>query len=137
MAALFKFEVYTPYRRFFSGQAQAVTLTLTDGDITILANHAFCAAPVVPGFLRIKDEGGTWKNAFVSEGIIEVKGHNTILLTDTAEWPEEIDRDRALEAHAAALDAINSSMFKFESAAAEAALTRARLRIKVKDEGNA
>ncbi|MDR0586697.1 MAG: ATP synthase F1 subunit epsilon [Treponema sp.] len=133
MAVLFRFEVYTPYRRFFSDEVEALTLTLSDGEITVYANHSFFTAPVVTGVLRIKDKTGTWKSAFIAEGFLEVKSHNTILMADAAEWPEEIDRERALAAKQKAEETLGSSLFKFESTAADAALRRAVFRLKVKD----
>ncbi|MDR2211514.1 MAG: ATP synthase F1 subunit epsilon [Spirochaetaceae bacterium] len=136
MAPLFKLEIHTPYRRFFSGEVEAINLTLADGEISVYANHSFFTAPVVTGILKIKDKTGTWKNAFIAEGILEVKSHNTILMADAAEWPEEIDRDRALLSKTAAQDTINSSLFKFESTAAEGALKRAEFRLRVKDMPN-
>jgi len=98
----------------------------------VYANHSFFTAPVLAGFVKIKGEDGTWKNAFVSEGILEVKAHNTILMADAAEWPEEIDRERAEKSLADAEETIGSSMFRFETTAAEAAARRAKLRLKVK-----
>jgi F-type H+-transporting ATPase subunit epsilon len=129
--ALFKFEVHTPHRRFFSGEVEAVTLTLIDGEITVYAHHSFFAAPVATGLLKIKDSTGTWKTAFTAEGLLEVKSHNTILMVDAAEWPEEIDKERALKAKSNARDTIATSMFKFESVNAEAALKRAEFRLQV------
>jgi F-type H+-transporting ATPase subunit epsilon len=131
----FTFELDTPYRRFYSGEVQAITLTLADGEITVYADHSFFVAPALPGFVKIKDKAGTWKNAFISEGILEVKAHNSILMVDAAEWPEEIDRERAEKSLAAAEETINQGMFKFETRAAEAAARRAQFRIKVKETG--
>ena len=128
----FKLELYTPYRRFFSGEVDAVTLTLTDGDITIYADHSFMTAPVESGILRIKTKGGGWKIAFISSGILEVKAHGTIIMTDAAEWPEEIDKERSEKALAAANEAYDAGTFKFETATAQAAARRAKYRLKVK-----
>jgi F-type H+-transporting ATPase subunit epsilon len=127
----FKFEIDTPYRRFFSDEVEAVTLTLIDGEITIYADHSFFTAPVMAGVVRLKGRDGVWKSAYISEGILEVKTFNKYLLVDTAEWPEEIDKKRAEKALTAAEEAINAGTFKFETAAAEAAARRARYRIKV------
>ena len=129
----FKLELYTPYRRFFSDEVDAITLTLTDGEITVYADHSFMTAPVKSGVLKIKTKNGGWKNAFIAEGILEVKGHGTILMVDAAEWPEEIDRDRAEEALAAARESMDAGTFKFETSSAEAAARRAQFRLKVKD----
>ncbi|MDR2702440.1 MAG: ATP synthase F1 subunit epsilon [Spirochaetaceae bacterium] len=129
----FKFEIDTPYRQFFSDEVQAVTLTLLDGDITVYADHSFFTAPVMAGVVSLKGVDGVWKNAFISEGILEVKTFNKYLLVDAAEWPEEIDRERAEKALAAAEETISVGTFRFETAAAEAAARRARYRIKVAD----
>ena len=131
---LFKFELYTPYCKFFSGEIEALTLTLPDGEITIYADHSFMLTPVLAGFAKIKTRDG-WRNAFVADGILEVKSHNTIVLSDAAEWPEQIDRERAEKAMAAAEEALRSGTFKFETNAAEGALRRAKLRLKVKESG--
>ena len=129
---LFKLELYTPYCRFFSDEIKAITLTLTDGDITVYADHSFLTAPVMAGFLRIKTKNDEWKTAFIADGILEVKAHSTIIMADAAEWPEDIDRERAEAALAAANEALDVSTFKFETSTAEAAARRAKFRIKVK-----
>jgi F0F1-type ATP synthase epsilon subunit len=54
-------------------------------------------------------------------------------MVNAAEWPEEIDRERALAAKQRAEDAISSSTFMFESGNATAALRRAEFRLAVKD----
>ena len=135
MAVLFPLEVHTPYRLFFSGQAEAIVLTLVDGEVAVYANHSPFTAPVVPGPLRIKDKDGNWKTAFTAEGILEVKNHKTVLVSDTAEWPEEIDYDRAIKAKERAEQTLASGMLKFETETATASLRRANMRIKVRDEG--
>ena len=131
---LFKFELYSPYRRFFSDEIQALTLTLPDGEITVYADHSFLTSPVMAGFLKIKSKSGKWKNAFISDGILEVKAHNTIVMADAAEWPEEIDRERAEKSLAAANEALEAGTFKFETTSAESAQRRAKYRLKVKEE---
>ena len=135
MAASFVFEVYTPYRLFFSGSVQAIVLTLIDGEAAVYANHAPLTAPVVPCLLKIKDAKGNWKTAFSSEGFLEVRNSKTILVSDTAEWPEEIDYERAKEAKERAEQSLDGSIFKFEIETAKISLMRANMRIKARDEG--
>ena len=131
----FKFELFTPYRRFFSDEVEALTLTLADGEITIYADHSFMVAQVISGFIKIKTVNKGWKNAFIAEGILEVKAHNTVVLAGAAEWPEEIDRERAQKSFDAAKDALDAGTFRFETNTAEAALRRAKYRLKVKETG--
>ena len=130
MPALFTFEVHTPYRPFFSGKAEAIILTLADGEIGVYAKHSPFTAPVHSCILRIKDDKGRWRPAFISEGILEVKEHKNVLLVDTAEWPEEIDRERALAAKENAEAALAAATLKFETEKAKAKLRRAQLRLK-------
>jgi F-type H+-transporting ATPase subunit epsilon len=131
MANLFNFEIHTPYRLFLSDQVEAFILTLSDGEIAVYANHSAFIAPVRTGILKIKTKDGSWKYAFVTDGILEVKEHKNVLLVDTAEWPEEIDYDRALAEKQRAQESLESGMFKFETESAQASLRRAETRILV------
>ena len=134
MAVLFSFEVHTPYRLFFSGPVEAVVLTLIDGEVGVYANHVAFTAPVVPCLLKFRNKDGDWKTAFISEGILEVNSHKTILVSDAAEWPWEIDYERAVRAKEEAEEIIAAGMLKFETETAAASLRRANLRIKAKKE---
>ena len=132
MASLFPFEVHTPYRLFFSGQVEAIVLTLLDGEVAVYAGHAAFTAPVVPCLLRIKDDEGNWRTAFVAEGILEVKEHKNVLVSDAAEWPEEIDSERAGKAKDQAEEILLRGGMKFETDQAASSLRRADMRIKAK-----
>ena len=130
----FPLEVYTPERLFYSDLVEAIVLTLIDGDAGVYANHSIFSAPVIPCLLKIKSGDGTWKIAFVAEGILEVTHHKAVLLSDAAEWPEEIDRERAIAAKKRAEEIIEAKHLKFEVDAATASLRRANMRIKAKEE---
>jgi F-type H+-transporting ATPase subunit epsilon len=130
MPVLYNFEVHTPYRPFFTGRVEAVTLTLMDGEIGIYAKHSPFTSPVSSCILRIKDDGG-WRSAFITEGILEVKDHKTVLMVDAAEWPEEIDAERAHAAKRTAEESIKSASEKFELDRAKARLRRAEYRLLV------
>lgn len=130
MAILFPFEVYTPSRLFFSEMIEAIVLALLDGEAAVYAKHAPFTAPVVPCVLRIKDKEGAWKTAFASEGILEVTDAKTVLVVDAAEWPEEIDRERAGKAMEKAEEILRSGGMKFETDKAASSLRRAQMRMK-------
>jgi len=131
MATLFNFEVHTPHRLFYSGKAQAITLALADGEIGIYANHSPFTGVVVTGILRIKENEGNWRTAFVSDGILEVKEHKNVLMVDSAEWPEEIDKERSLQSKQDAEKILSSANLKFETDKAKNKLRRADYRLKV------
>jgi len=135
MAVLFPFEVHTPYRPFYSGLVEAIVLTLIDGEVGVYANHTAFTAPVVPCLLKIKDKDGNWKIAFTAEGILEVKEHKTVLISEAAEWPEEIDIERAKNAKERAENTLAGGTFKFETGGAALSLKHANMRIKAREEG--
>ena len=128
----FPFEVYTPHRHFYSDSAEAIVLTLVDGEAAVYAGHVPFSAPVIPCLLKIREKGGKWKTAFTSEGILEVTKEKTILISDAAEWPEEIDFARAKAAKERAEDILKNSLLKFEKETATSALKRANIRIKIR-----
>ncbi|MDR2793519.1 MAG: ATP synthase F1 subunit epsilon [Treponema sp.] len=131
MAALFPFEIHTPYRKFYSDSVECIIVQLVDGEIGVYANHMFFTAPTLAGIVRIKDNKGVWKNFFATEGVLEVKGHKSVLLVDAAELPEEIDRDRAIEEKKRAEDIINNGGgLKFEIDKAEVSRARAEARLR-------
>jgi F-type H+-transporting ATPase subunit epsilon len=130
MSVLFNFEVHTPYRPFFTGMVESIVLVLVDGEVGIYANHSSFTAPVVSCILRIKDDKGVSRSAFITDGILEVKDHKTVLMVDAAEWPEEIDLERARAAKQAAEETVKAASFKFELGRAKAHLRRAEFRLR-------
>ena len=132
MAALFDFEVHTPYRLFFSEKVEAIDIILADGEIEVFANHSPFTAPTLSCVLRVKDDKGQWRSAFVSDGILEVKNSKfkNVLMVDAAQWPEEIDQERARADKNQAEESLKSSMLKFEIDNAKAKLHYAELRLK-------
>ena len=135
MTALFAFEVHTPHRLFFSEPVEAITLTLIDGEVGIYAHHSPFTAPVSTCLLRIKDKDGNWKTAFTAEGILEVKKTKTILISDGAQWPEEIDYEQAMEMKENAEFILAGAIHKFEIETATSFLKRAEFQMKAVEEG--
>jgi F-type H+-transporting ATPase subunit epsilon len=131
MPALFNFEVHTPRRIFYSGRVQAITISLEDGEIGIYANHSPFSAHTVTGTLRIKDGGGSWRAAFVCGGILEVKEHKNVLMVESADWPQEIDKERILEIIKQAEETLKTTELKFEIDKAKKILHHAECRLKV------
>jgi F-type H+-transporting ATPase subunit epsilon len=131
MPALFNFEVHTPRRIFYSGRVQAITIGLEDGEIGIYANHSPFTAHTVTGTLRIKDENGSWRAAFVCGGILEVKEHKDVLMVESADWPEEIDVQNVNEIIKQAEETLKNTQLKFEIDKAKKKLHHAECRLKV------
>jgi F-type H+-transporting ATPase subunit epsilon len=95
--ALMKLEIVTPDRKFFSGDVKGVLLKGPDGLFEILPRHTAYVATLVPSDIKILAQDGD-KKAFLSSGFVEVTKDKTTIVADTAEWPEEIDIERAKSA---------------------------------------
>lgn len=127
-------EVYTPYRLFFKSEVQFAIIPLIDGEIGVYANRAPFTAPVTTGILRLKDKKGALLYAVISEGIVEVKKNKTVLLINSANWPHEIDVERARAAKIEAEKTIKDNAFKLDSEKAQKKLKRAEIRLKLYEE---
>jgi F-type H+-transporting ATPase subunit epsilon len=129
MPETFVLEIYTPRRLFCSERVEEVIVRLSDGECGILKGHTLFTASIVPCIARIKKENGNWTEAFLTEGIIEVKQRKTIILSECAEKPEEIDTERAQKAKAEALLRLKENSGDTETAKHK--LQKAELRLKL------
>ncbi len=126
----FNFEILTPYRRFYSGKAESVTFVTFDGQIEILANHESLVAPVRIGQLKLVVNGKP-RRAAITEGFAKVTEGRVDLFVDAAEWPEEIDRERAEQALGRAAKRLAIETLAWRVEASKRAAARAHNRIAV------
>lgn len=130
MSQTFYLEIVTPERKFFSGEVEMVVLRTTDGEIGILKGHIPMVIAVDIGPIRIL-QGGEWLTAALTSGFMEIKRDKSIILVDTAEWPHEIDVNRALAARQRAEERLQHKVSHIEHLRSQAALSRAMARLKV------
>jgi len=130
MSNTFYIEILTPDRKFFWGDVESVILNTPSGEIGILKNHMPMVALVEVGSIRIKKDGN-WIEAVLGQGFMEVKQNRTIILVDTAEWPDEIDINRAKAAKERAMERILRRENQTEYIRSQAALARAMARLAV------
>ena len=128
MADLFKLHVITPERRFYDGEASMVELSTTEGDIGVYRNHIPLTAIVAPGVLKIHEEGGV-KEAALMSGFIEILPERITIMAEVAEWPDEIDGNRAEEARIRAERRLKEESGEIDTMRAELALRRALVRL--------
>lgn len=131
MADLFKLHVITPERRFYDGEASMVELTTTEGDIGVYRNHIPLTAIVAPGVLKIHEEGEVKEAALIS-GFIEILPERITIMAEVAEWPEEIDGNRAEEARIRAERRLKEESGEIDTMRAELALRRALVRLSLR-----
>ena len=84
MADLLKFELVSPERLLSSGEVQQVVVPGTEGDFTVLVNHAPVLSTLKPGVVTVTDEGGSEERIFVRGGFAEVNPAGLTILAEEA-----------------------------------------------------
>lgn len=130
MEKSFKLEIVTPDKKFYVDEVEMVVVNTKRGKMGILKNHEQMFFAVTAGSIKIR-KNDVDKIAFVSEGFMEVRNNFVTLMVDAAEWPEEIDVNRAIRAKERAEENLKRELAEKEYIKSKAALLRAVERIKV------
>ena len=126
----FRLQVMSANGIFYDGEAIEVVLPCDDGEHALLAHHEEMIVAVYDGILKIKDEKGNWIIGVVSLGSAQFFSDNScIILVNTVERPEEIDKHRAQEAYEFALDHLKQQQTTKEYNKSVAGLSRAKARL--------
>lgn len=120
-------QIVTPSRVLCDETVDMVIMRASTGDMGILPNHEPVVATLNYGILRFKQDGKERK-ATIMSGFAEVEPDKVTILTDAAEWPEEIDMVRAEEAKKRALKRLEARQ-EHNVLRAEIALKKALIRI--------
>ena len=126
----FMLEIVTPERSFFQGEVDRVIVRGVEGEMAILKNRAPIITPLAIGKIRILKDGEERVAAAVN-GYISVDKEKTTIITDSAEWPDEIDVERAREAKERAERRLRERSEGLDIDRAELALRRALNRLDV------
>lgn len=130
MASKFHLQIITPNRTFLDEEIEMVVLRTIEGDLGILKNHIPLVTPLSIGKVKIISNGQT-REAAISAGFVHVDREKTVVITDTAEWPEEIDVNRAQEAKGRAEGRLKIKNSEIDTIRAEIALRKAVTRLDV------
>ena len=130
---LFDLKIITPDRVFYSGKASFLELNTVEGEIGIYKNHIPMTTVLEPGIATITEEGGNKKEAALHTGFMEILGDRITILAEIAEWPDEIDRNRAQEAKIRAERRLQNDKCNINITRAELALHKALVRIELAD----
>jgi len=119
--ASFNLKILTLDEIFFEGPVKLLTVRGVDGDFQILPRHADLIAVAMPDDISFMTEQGE-RHAFISRSLLKVMNGNVTIIADTAEWPEDIDIERAEDAEKRAREMLlhresaNSDITKVELA---------------------
>ncbi len=121
-------ELVSPERILYSGEADMVICRSEGGDIAFLTGHAPFVGTLGIGIVRLMGVGGGSEvRAAVHGGFVEVRDNRVIILSDVAELEDQIDVERARQAHERAEQHLRTDT----DASVEAALRRARVRLEL------
>lgn len=132
MSALYQLDIITPERQFYSGQVEEVVIDNPGGKMGVLAGHVPMVAAVAIGEITIKNQEGEWLTCFTSDGFMEVRPDNVVIMAQVVEWPGEIDERRANEARAKAEEQMRQKQSIQEYHKTMTSLARAMARLRVK-----
>ena len=82
MSKIFNLTIMTPEKEVFDGDAEAVTVTTTDGVYTFLANHTPLIMPLIAGEIAIKKDG-IWSKSHNTEGFAETRKQGIRIFVQT------------------------------------------------------
>lgn len=127
----FHLQVISVNGTFYDDEAEEIIVPCDDGELAILAGHEEMILAIYEGIIRIKRSDGSWCIGVVSIGSVQVTTDNKcIVLVNTVERPEDIDRRRAQEAYEFAMEHLQQKQSIKEFKKSQAGLARALTRLK-------
>lgn len=93
MAQTFKFELVSPERLLVSAEVESVMAPASEGDMTVMANHAPVMTAVRPGVVAVKTAQGREDRYVVFGGFADVTPTSFTLLAEHATAVADIDRE--------------------------------------------
>lgn len=96
MPSEFYLELVTPKGVFFENNVHMIIASTIEGEIGVLKGHEPLVAPLAVGSVRIyASESSEPRLATIEQGFIFVKKDKVTLVSDRAEWADEIDLQEA------------------------------------------
>ncbi len=132
----FLLSVLTPEHAFFQGEVEMLNVQALDGRLCILAGHAPTVVSLAEGELELRDREGRDRWAAASDGFMTVTQNEVVVMLQSAEWPEDIDRVRAERAERRAREALLQKQDRQRFLMNQAMLLRAMTRLRVSGRRN-
>ena len=126
----FHLEIVTPDGSVWNGDAEAILVRTSSGDVEIMAGHSDYFASLGIGRAKLTADGKA-RAASMAGGFISVKGGEVKLVCTTFEFADEIDLARAELARERAEGLIRTADNEKSLTVAKAKLARALSRITV------
>jgi F-type H+-transporting ATPase subunit epsilon len=89
--ASFPFELVSPERLLFTGDVEQVVVPGTEGELTVLKDHAPLMSTLKPGIVRLIEAGAKETRLFVRGGFADVAPTGLTILAESAVPLEQLD----------------------------------------------
>lgn len=132
MVDIIKLNIITPERKVYDGEVSEITTENDIGRLEILPNHVPMVTSIIPTVTTFTTVEGNKLKLFTSTGILRIENNELNLLSEDAEWPQEIDVKRAEEAKNKAEQLLREKE-NVDYKRAELKLKRALARLKAKE----
>ena len=128
----FRLKITSPYGTFYDQDVQTINVKTVDGYIGVLENHIPLVSPLEISIMMIRTSEGE-RHVTLAGGIIYVKKKETVIVTPSVEFVEDIDITRANEAYQRAKQRLDNKEAYVNVKRAELALSRSLNRIHAYD----
>lgn len=128
---IFSVEIITPDRVFYKGEATMIEFNTAAGEIGVYKKHIPLTTVLAPGIVTIHKDGEDNVTAAVHSGFAEILPDKVTLLAEVAEWPGEIDVERAEAAKKRAEERLANKTEATDVKRAELALRKALVRMDI------
>lgn len=128
----FRLKITSPYGTFYDQDVQTINVKTVDGYIGVLENHIPLVSPLEISIMMIRTSEGE-RHVTLAGGIIYVKKKETVIVTPSVEFVEDIDVTRANEAYQRAKQRLDNKEAYVNVKRAELALSRSLNRIHAYD----
>ena len=131
----FNLKVITPNGMFYDGEVEMLNVKIAEGYVGILKDHVPLVSTVQISRMEIKTTEGR-RVVAISSGVIHVAKNGTKIITNAAEYKEDIDIKRAEQSKLRAEERLRKNDENIDIKRAEISLHRAVNRINIGTEQN-
>ena len=97
MAERFELKIISPDEVFYEGEGTFLEFVSVEGEMGVYHNHIPLTKILEPCVMKIHNESEV-KKAAILGGFVEIQKDKITVLAEDAQWPEEIDVERAKKA---------------------------------------
>lgn len=123
-------DVLTPQNEIYKGEADEIQISTINGEIGILPGHVGLMAQIIPGELKIKNNGKTQLIAVLG-GYVEIENNHVNVLGDYAVRAEDIEIAKVEQAKDKAEKAMSEKISQEDMATLRGELVKSILQLKI------